>query len=70
MRAFTARDSLSIRADPYTVLVFFNNYAPVICVSGPLGAGDTLDIAGLKCGDLTADESQQCRRGAGVLISR
>ena len=23
--------------------------APVICVSGPKGAGDTGDIAGLKC---------------------
>ena len=31
--------------------------APVICVSGPLGAGDTRDIAGLKGRDLTADES-------------
>ena len=70
MRAFTADGSLSIRAGPYTVLVFFNNYAPVICVSGPLGTGDTWDIAGLKCRDLTADESQQCRRVAGVLISR
>ena len=47
----------------------FHN-APVICVSGPLGAGDTGDIAGLKCRDLTADESRQCRRCAGVLISR
>ena len=46
------------------------DYAPVICVSGPLGAGDTGDIAGLKCRDLTADESRQCRRCAGVLISR
>ena len=44
-------------------------YAPVICVSGPLGAWDTGDIAGLKCRDLTADESRQCRRCAGVLIS-
>ena len=26
--------------------------APVNCVSGPLGAGDTGDIAGLKCRDL------------------
>ena len=39
--------------------------APVICVSGPLGAGNTGDIAGLKCRDLTADESRQCRRCAG-----
>ena len=69
MRAFTARDSLSIRR-PYTVLVFFNNYVPDICVSDPLGARDTLDIAGLKCRNLTPDESQQCRRGAGFLISR
>ena len=33
--------------------------APVICVSGPLGAGDTGDIAGLKCRDLTADAANQ-----------
>ena len=70
MRAFTAHDSLSNREDPYTVLVFFNNYVPDICVSDPLGAWNTLDIAGLKCRDLTPDESQQCHRGAGVLISR
>ena len=38
--------------------------ARVICVSGPLGTGDTGDIAGLKCRDLTADESPQCRRCA------
>ena len=44
--------------------------APVICVSGPLGAGDTGDIAGLKGRDITADESRQCRRCAGVLLSR
>ena len=31
--------------------------APVIFVSGPLGARDTGDVAGLKCRDLTADES-------------
>ena len=45
-------------------------YAPVICVSGPLGTGYTWDIAGIKCRDLTADESRQCRSWAGVLMSR
>ena len=44
--------------------------APVICVSSPLGAEDTGDIAGLKCRDFTTDESRQCRRCAGVLIPR
>ena len=43
--------------------------APVICVSGPLGDEDTGDIGGLKCQDLTSDESRQCRTCAGVLIS-
>ena len=32
-------------------------YAPVICISCPLGAGDSGDIAGLKCRDLTYDGS-------------
>ena len=45
-------------------------YAPVICIPGSLGAGDSGDIAGPKCRDLTFDESRQCRRCAGVLISR
>ena len=45
-------------------------YAPVICIPGPLGAGDTGDIAGLKCRNLTSDVSRQCRGCAGVLISR
>ena len=52
------------------VRIFIFHFAPVICVSGPLRAGDTGDIAGLKCRDLTADESRQCRRCAVVLISR
>ena len=46
------------------------NYAPVICIHGPLGAGDIGDIAGLKCRNLTSDVSWQCRGCAGVLISR
>ena len=54
----------------YVKCIDENNYVPVICVSGPLGAGDTWGIAGLKCRDLTADESRQCRRWAEVLISR
>ena len=44
--------------------------APVICIPRPLGAGDTGDIAGLKCRNLTSDVSRQCRGCAGVLISR
>ena len=43
--------------------------APVICIPGSLGAGDSGDIAGPKCRDLNFDESRQCRRCAGVLIS-
>ena len=39
-------------------------------VCPPLGAGDTENIAELKCRDLTYDVSQQCRGCAGVLISR
>ena len=49
-------------------VVLYN--APVICIPGPLGAGDTGDIAGLKCRNLTSDVSRQCRGCAGVLISR
>ena len=45
-------------------------YAPVICIPGSLGAGDTGDIAGLKCRNLTSDVSRQRRGFAGVLISR
>ena len=44
--------------------------ASVICIPGSLGAGDSGDIAGPKCMDLTFNESRQCRRCAGVLISR
>ena len=40
--------------------------APVICIPGSLGAGDSGDIVGPKCRDLTFDESRQCRRCAGV----
>ena len=39
--------------------------APVICIPG-----DTGDIAGLKCRNLTSDVSRQCRECAVVLISR
>ena len=31
------------------------NYAPVICIPGSLGAGDSGDIAGPKCRDLIFD---------------
>ena len=44
--------------------------APVIWNPGPYGAADSGDIAGLKCRDLTSDESRQYRRCAGVLITR
>ena len=60
--------------------MFFSDFAktinsgthnvPVICIPGSLGAGDSGDIAGPKCRDLTFDESRHCRRCAGVLISR
>ena len=46
------------------------SYAPVIAIPGSLGAGDSRDIAGPKCRDLTFDESRQCRRCAGLIISR
>ena len=60
----------------FTMIVFcirFDNMrhnAPVIWNPGPYGAADSVDIAGLKCWDLTSDESRQCRRCAGVLHSR
>ena len=50
--------------------IWVNSYAPVIWNPGPYGAADNGDKAGLKCRDLTSDESRQCRRCAGVLISR
>ena len=49
---------------------FSNSYAPVICILGSPGAGDSGDIAGLKCQALTYDASRQCRGFAGVMISR
>ena len=49
------------------ICVRFN--APDICIPGSLEAGDSGDIAGPKCRDLTFDYSRQCRRCAGVLIS-
>ena len=45
-------------------------YAPVICMPRHLGTGDTRDIAGPKCRDLTFDLSPQCRRCVKVFISR
>ena len=44
--------------------------APVICIPGTRRAGDSGDIAGLKCRDLISDVSRQCRGKARVLISR
>ena len=52
----------------YTVLNSYN--APVICIPGQPRAADSGDTAGLKCQDLTSDESRQCRGCAAVLISR
>ena len=46
------------------------SYASVICIPGSPGAGDSGDIAGLKCLALTSDVSWQCRGFAGVMISR
>ena len=43
--------------------------ALVIWNSGPYGAGDSGNIAGLKCHDLTSNESWQCPRSARVFIS-
>ena len=48
----------------------YPNYAPVIWNSGPYGAEDSGDIAGLKYRDFTSNESWQFRRCPGVLISR
>ena len=44
------------------------HYAPVICNHGPHGAGDSGDIAGLKCHILTSASSPQCGGTAGLLI--
>ena len=52
------------------IILFSGTYAPVMCIPGSLGVGDSGDIAGPKCRDLTFDESRQCRRCTGVLISR
>ena len=55
----------------YNQSYFYIEYlnAPVICIPGSLGAGDSRDIAGLKCRNLTSDVSRQCRGCVGVLIS-
>ena len=55
---------------PYGSLVVKRDNAPVICIPGSPGAGDSGDIAGLKCLALTSDVSRQCRGFAGVMISR
>ena len=52
-----------------SLICLFSN-APVICIPGSPGAGDSGDIAGLKCPALTSDVSRQCRGFAGVMISR
>ena len=64
---------LIVSETPETVFLLdtgFKCNAPVICIPGSLGSGDSGDIAGPKCRDLTFDESRQCRRCAGVLIFR
>ena len=63
----TLREGLS-ELEFYSDLFYFN--APVICIPGPGGAGDSGDMAGLKCQALTSDVSRQCRGFAGVMISR
>ena len=45
------------------------NHTPVICICGLPRTRDSRDKAGLKCQDLTSDESRLCR-GVGLLISR
>ena len=55
---------------PLNTVMTTRHNAPVICIPGSLGTGYSGDIAGPKCRDLTFDESRQCRRCAGVLISR
>ena len=55
---------------PSTVPLLLATNAPVICITGSPGAGDSGDIAGLKCLALTSDVSRQCRGFAGVMISR
>ena len=56
---------------PAAVIANKNNcFAPVIRIPGSPGAGDSGDIAGLKCLALTSDVSRQCRGFAGVMISR
>ena len=41
--------------------LFSGRNAPVICIPGSPGAGDSGNIAGLKCLALTSDVSRQCR---------
>ena len=59
--------SLGVPPDFMSVTVL---YAPVICIPGSPGAGDSGNKAGLKCRALTSDVSRQCRGFAGVMISR
>ena len=47
---------------------YFASNASVICNHGPHGAGDSGDIAGLKCHILTSASSPQCGGTAGLLI--
>ena len=46
------------RTIPYFTVAY---YATVICNHGPYGAGDSTDIAGLKCHALSSISSPQCR---------
>ena len=59
---------------PISLIIFIldlgPSYAPVICIPGSPGAGDSGDIAGLKCLALTSGVSRQCLGFAGVMISR
>ena len=51
-------------------MIFNSFHAIDICISDPLGAMDTGDKVGLKCGGLTSDVSGQCHRCAKIFIFR
>ena len=48
-------------SDTQILIIIFVTYIMLICIPGPPRAGDSKGTAGLKCRDLTADESRQCR---------
>ena len=44
-----------ISASVYNIVDMYPYHTPVICMPRRIGAGDTGDIAGLKCWELTCD---------------